>query len=501
MAATHVLAVDQGTTGTTAVVLDESAAVVGRAYEEIPRHFPRPGWVEHDPDDLYRVSIRVAVAAVADGGIAPADIAGLGITNQRETTVVWDRRTGGPLANAIVWQDRRTAGMCDRLQARGIDALVRERTGLVLDAYFSATKLAWLLDNVDGLRERARAGEVCFGTVDSWLLHRLTGGRVHATDVTNASRTMLMGLRTLDWDEDLLRELDIPREVLPELRPSAGLHGEVAPDVLGAALPVGAIIGDQQAALLAQGCVEPGQTKNTYGTGAFVLMHAGADPVAEQGRMLSTVAATVEGGPPQYALEGAIFVAGSAVQWLRDELGLISTAAETEGLARSVADTGDVWFVPALAGLGAPWWDPYARGMLLGITGGTSRAHVVRAVLESICHSTRDVLDAMRADSGLGVEELRVDGGAVANTFLMQHQADILGVAVDVPTQTESTSIGSGLLAGLTTGVWSTLEELTRVRATAVRYEPTTTADERDAAHARWSQALERARDWSTERL
>ncbi|MCU4184327.1 glycerol kinase GlpK [Acidiferrimicrobium sp. IK] len=498
MPPSHLLAIDQGTTGSTALVLDGDARIVGRGYAEFPQHYPQPGWVEHDPDDLYDVSMEVATSALADAGLRAGDVAGLGITNQRETTVVWDRATGRPLAPAIVWQDRRTAAMCAELRAQGLEGLVRERTGLVIDAYFSGTKLAWLLENVDGLRRRAEAGEVAFGTVDAWLLYRLTGGSVHATDVTNASRTMLFDLRRLEWDDELLAHLRIPRQVLPEVHPSAAVHGTTVPAALGGEIPVAALLGDQQAALFAQACFAPGQTKNTYGTGSFVLMHAGGQPFVEQERMLSTVAATLEGAPAEYALEGSIFVTGSAVQWMRDELGIITSAAETEAIARSVPDTGDVWFVPALAGLGAPYWDPYARGMLIGITRGTSKAHIVRAVLESIAFSTRDVLDAMQADTGIRIDELRADGGAVANRFLMQHQADVLGIPVDVPAQTESTSLGSGLLAGLTTGVWGSLEELAGVRTTAARYEPAMSADERDGRYARWSQAVARARDWAT---
>ncbi len=500
MAATHLLGIDQGTTGTTALVLDGDARIAGRAYAELPQHYPRPGWVEHDPADIYATSIEVASAALADAGIDSSSLAALGITNQRETTLVWDRATGEPLANAIVWQDRRTAPLCAQLRARGLEPLVRERTGLLLDAYFSGTKLAWLLDNVDGLRRRAEAGEVAFGTVDSWLLYRLTGGRAHATDVTNASRTMMFDLRTLQWDEELLSQLGVPPAVLPEVHPSSAVHATTDRSALGAEIPVAALVGDQQAALFAQGCFAPGQTKTTYGTGSFVLMHAGNQPFVEQGRMVSTVAATIQGAGPEYALEGSIFVTGSAVQWLRDELRIISSAAETEGIARSVPDTGDVWFVPALAGLGAPYWDPHARGMLIGITRGTSRAHIVRAVLESIAFATRDVVDAMQAGTGIVVGELRADGGAVANSFLMQYQADILGVPVDVPAQIESTAIGAGLLAGLTVGAWSNLDEISRVRTTAARYEPMMAADERDARYRRWSEAVSRAREWASDR-
>ncbi|HWG74007.1 MAG TPA: glycerol kinase GlpK [Acidimicrobiales bacterium] len=498
MPGTHVLAIDQGTTGTTALVLDPDATVVGRGYAEFAQHYPRPGWVEHDPMEIWRVSIEVAHRALRSAGVVPADLASVGITNQRETTVVWDRRTGDPVANAIVWQDRRTAAACADLRDRGLERLVRERTGLVVDAYFSATKLAWILDHGDGLRARADRGELAFGTVDSWLLHRLTGGRVHATDVTNASRTMLFDIRRLDWDDELLAELDVPRSVLPEVHPSMHAFGDTDPDVFGGTgVAVAAILGDQQAALFAQGCFDRGQTKNTYGTGSFVLVNTGTEPVVDETTMISTIAVGVEGEATQYALEGSIFVTGSAVQWLRDELGIISDAAETEALAYSVADTGDVWFVPALAGLGAPQWDPYARGALIGITRGTNRAHIARAVLESIAFLSRDVIDTMARESGTAIDELRVDGGAVGNNFLMQFQSDVLGIPVDVPEQTESTSLGSAFLAGMAVGVWSDRDELAAIRRTARRYEPRMGADEREARCSRWSQAVERSLRWA----
>lgn len=498
MPGTHVLAVDQGTTGSTALVLDPDARIVGRGYAEIPQHYPRPGWVEHDPADLWEVSRRVAEAALADAGIRPGDLAALGITNQRETVVLWDRRSGEPVANAVVWQDRRTARRCEDLRSRGLERFVRDRTGLVIDAYFSGTKVAWLLDHVDGLRRRAERGELCFGTVDSWLLHRLTGGRVHATDVTNASRTMLFDIDTLEWDEELLAELDVPREVLPEVHPSLHEFAETAPGAfLGASVPVAGILGDQQAALFAQACFASGQTKNTYGTGSFVLSHTGGQRHFDQTAMLSTIAASVEGEPTQYALEGAVFATGSAVQWLRDELGIIRHASETEALARSVEDTGDVWFVPALTGLGAPHWDPYARGTVLGLTRGTSRAHLARAVLESIAYLTRDVVEAMQRQSGIRIGELRADGGASANGWLMQFQADMLGIPVDVPEQIETTSLGSAFAAGLRTGVWKDRAELARIRRTAHRYEPSLDQDRREARYRRWKQAVERSLAWA----
>jgi glycerol kinase len=496
----HVLAVDQGTTGTTALVLDEEGAVSGRGYAEFPQHYPRPGWVEHDPADIWNGTVEVAMQAMADAGLRGDELAAIGITNQRETTIIWDRSTGEPVANAIVWQDRRTASLCAELRARGLEELVRARTGLLIDAYFSATKISWLLDHVDGLRARAERGEVAFGTVDSWLLHRLSGGRVHATDVTNASRTMLWDLRRLDWDEELLTELRIPRAILPEVGPSQQVFTETdRHGPLGAAVPVSGVLGDQQASLFAQACFAPGQAKNTYGTGSFVLLNTGTEPMLDASDMITTVAAGVEGEATTYALEGPIFVTGSAVQWLRDGLGIVDSAADTEALASSVDDTGDVWFVPALAGLGAPDWDPYARGTILGVTRGTTRAHLVRAALEAIAFSTRDVIDAMRVDSGITIEELRVDGGGAANGFMMQFQADILGIPVDVPAHIESTSLGSGLMAGLAVGVWHDRDELAALRRSARRYEPAMGQAERDTRHGRWREAVTRALAWGEE--
>ncbi len=500
MATTHVLALDQGTTGSTAIVLDRDANVTGRGYAEFPQHYPQPGWVEHDPMDILRVTVEVAEQALADAGVGAGQLAALGITNQRETTVLWDRSTGEPVGNAIVWQDRRTAGACAALRERGLAGLVKRKTGLVIDAYFSGTKIAWLLDAVDGLRKRAAAGEIAFGTVDSWLTYRLTGGRVHATDVTNASRTMIYNLAEGRWDEELLAELDIPAELLPQVRPSSSLYGETDPGAfLGVAVPLAGLVGDQQAALFAQGCFAPGESKNTYGTGSFVLMNTGTEPVTEQDRLITTVAVGVEGEPTQYALEGSMFTTGSAVQWLRDGLGIIADAAETEALATSVDGNDDVYFVPGLAGLGAPEWDPYARGTLLGLTRGSTRAHLARAVLESIAYSTRDVVAAMEAESGHELPELRVDGGACANGFLMQFQADILGVPVDVPDNIQTTALGSAYLAGLATGFWSDRGELAAKRTTARRYEPAMPDRQRDALYGRWREAVERGLAWARE--
>ncbi|MGF7239531.1 MAG: glycerol kinase GlpK [Frankia sp.] len=498
--ATFVVAIDQGTTGSTAVVVGEDGRIAGRGYQEFPQHYPRSGWVEHDPLDLWRSSVEVVGQAVADAGIAGGDLAGLGITNQRETTVCWDRSTGAPVTPAIVWQDRRTAAIARRLAEGGGDELIRRKTGLLPDAYFAGTKMRWLLDNVDGLRKRAEAGEIAFGTVDSWLIWNLTGGEVFATDVTNASRTLLMDLATLAWDDELLDLVGVPRSALPEIRPSAHVFGTTRPEVFnGLALPIAGILGDQQSALFAQACFEPGQVKNTYGTGSFMLMNTGTDRLTRQRKLLTTVAVGFADPPTEYALEGSILVTGAAVQWLRDELGIIGTAAETEELARAIDSTDDLWFVPALTGLGAPHWDPHARGLIIGISRGTSRAQLARATLESIAYQSTDVARAIVEESGNAITELRADGGAAGNGWLMQYQADVLGVPVDVPESIETTSLGSAFLAGLDTGVWSDRAELQRRRRTARRYEPTMSADQRETLLDRWHQAVDRSRGWAVE--
>jgi glycerol kinase len=498
--ARHILAMDQGTTGTKVLVVDPDGTVTGQAYAEFTQHYPRPGWVEHDPEEIWQVSRRVALEALDAASVSARDLSAIGITNQRETTVLWDRTTGEPVHNAIVWQDRRTAGICDRLRADGHEPMFRERTGLVVDAYFSGTKLQWLLHNVEGAHGRAEAGDLAFGTIDSWLVWNLTGGRLHATDVTNASRTLLYGIYDRTWDPDLLALLGIPEAVLPDVRPSAFLYGETDADAfLGAEIPIAGIAGDQQAALFAQACYAEGLAKNTYGTGSFVLMNEGTDPARVTEGPLATMAWQIGDEPPEYALEGAIFVTGAAVQWLRDELGIISHPDESETLAAGLDGNDDVYFVPALTGLGAPWWDPYARGTIVGLTRGTSRAHIARATLEAIAYQTRDVVDAMEESSGIRLEELRADGGAVNNAWLMQFQADILGVPVIVPTITETTALGSGYLAGLATGVWSDREDLERRWTEKARYEPRMSEDERDSLHDRWREAMARARSWAAE--
>jgi glycerol kinase len=496
----YILAIDQGTTGTKALIVREDGQVVASQSQEIRQFYPRPGWVEHNPEEIWRTVTETAEAALRAASVRPGELAAIGITNQRETTVAWERATGRPVCNAIVWQDRRTAGMCRQLAATGAGATFRDRTGLLLDAYFSGTKISWLLDNVNGLRKRAETNEIAVGTIDSWLVYKLTGGRQHLTDYTNASRTLLMNLADLRWDEPLCELLQVPREVLPEIRPSSQVYGETDPAAfLDAAVPVSGILGDQQAALFAQACFDPGQAKNTYGTGSFVLVNTGTEPRLGSEKLVATVACGIEAQPAEYALEGSIFVTGAAVQWLRDSLGLISDAAETEQLAASLDTNDDVWFVPALVGLGAPVWDPQARGTLLGVTRGTGKAHLARAVLESEAYQTSDVVNVMNADSGTPVTELRADGGAAVNAWLMQFQADILGIPVDVPTVTETTSLGSAYVAGLATGVFSDRDEVQSTRRTARRFEPSMSADQREALQSRWRAAVERSAHWARE--
>ncbi|HXY73071.1 MAG TPA: glycerol kinase GlpK [Actinomycetota bacterium] len=492
-----VLAIDAGTTGMRAMVVDPDAGVLSRGYREFPQSFPRPGWVEHDPEDWWNALLAATDEALASAAVASADLAAIGVTNQRETTVLWNRATLKAVHPAIVWQDRRTAPLCRTLSEEGWETRIRERTGLVVDPYFSATKIAWLLDNVAGGRERARAGALAFGTVDSYLLARLTGGAVHATDDTNASRTMLFDIHRRAWDEELCERLDIPASLLPDVRPSCGRFGVTDPDAfLGARIPISGIAGDQQASLFGHGCTLPGQTKNTYGTGSFLLMHTGGTPVTSPGGLLTTMAASTD-GRPAYALEGAIFVSGAAIQWLRDGLGIIDAASEVGPLAASAPDTGGVVFVPALAGLGAPWWDPEARGTIIGITRGTNRAHLARATVEALAYQTRDVVDLMRRDSGLDLPELRVDGGASAMDLLLQLQADALNVPVVRPPILETTAIGAARLAGIAEGVWNETA-FTHVGEGAARFQPADTAAA-DAGYARWRRAVERSLKWADE--
>jgi len=491
----YVLALDQGTTSSRAILFDRDGRPVAQSQEEFTQLYPRPGWVEHDPDEIWESQLRVTRAVLEKAGVRASDVAAVGITNQRETTIVWDRVTGEPLYNAIVWQCRRTAPLCERLQADGLSGVVKEKTGLVIDPYFSGTKVRWLLDEVPEVAAKAAKGEAAFGTVDTWLIWKLTGGRVHATDYSNASRTMLFNLKTLSWDDELCEALGVPRSLLPEARPSSGDFGVTDPGLLGGAIPIAGDAGDQQAALFGQACFEPGLVKNTYGTGCFMLMNTGGRPVHSEHGLLTTVAWGLPEGV-SYALEGSVFVTGAAVQWLRDGLGLVSSAAETEGLARSVPDTGGVYMVPAFVGLGAPYWDPYARGLIIGLTRGTGRAHIVRATLESTAYQTREVLEAMAQDSGLSLKALRVDGGAVVNEFLMQFQADILGVPVERPVVNETTALGAAYLAGLAVGFWKDRAEIAGLWDRDKVFLPTMPPHVRERLWQGWRKAVSRAREW-----
>jgi glycerol kinase len=492
-----ILALDQGTTSSRAILFNQDGQIVANAQQEFTQYYPRPGWVEHDASEIWASQMEVAAEVMAKADLSPADVAAIGITNQRETVVLWDRATGEPVHNAIVWQDRRTAKDIDRLKEDGLEPLFQEKTGLVLDAYFSASKLRWLLEHVDGARARAEAGELAFGTVDSWLLYKLTGGEVHATDITNASRTLLMNLQSQEWDSELLEILDIPKTLLPEIRRSSEVYGEAAASAFGVTARVAGIAGDQQAATFGQACFAKGQGKNTYGTGAFMVMNTGHEPVPSTHKLLSTVAWQTA-DELTYALEGSVFIAGAVVQWLRDGLGMIKDSADIEALAASVESADGVILVPAFAGLGAPHWDQYARGSLVGITRGTTRAHIARAALEGIAFQVADVVRAMEADSGIHLTELRVDGGASVNNLLMQFQADILGVPVVRPTITETTALGAAYLAGLAVSYWPSQEVIATQWREDTRFEPQISDSERDRLITRWQEALERAKGWAT---
>jgi glycerol kinase len=493
-----ILALDQGTTSSRAILFDRSGRPVAKAQREFPQHFPAPGDVEHDAEDIWWTQLTVAREAIAAARVAPHDIAAIGVTNQRETTIVWDRRTGTPIANAIVWQSRVTAPRCEELKAAGHEALVRARTGLPLDAYFSGPKIAHLLDSVPGARARAEAGELAFGTVDAFLVWRLTGGRVHATDVSNASRTLLMDLATLAWDPELCAIVGVPMAMLPTIRSSSEVLGETDPSLLGAAIPIAGVAGDQQAATFGQACHEAGSAKNTYGTGAFMLLNTGEAPVASTAGLLSTVLWRLGAdGPPAYALEGSVFIAGAAVQWLRDGLRAITDAADIERIAAGAAREDGVYLVPAFVGLGAPHWDPDARGLLIGLTRGTGLPELARATLDSMAYQVRDVLDAMEADAGEPVGRLRVDGGAAVNDGLLQFQADLLGVPVERPVVTETTALGAAFLAGLAVGAWSGVEEIAATWTLDRRFEPRMPAPERERLLRGWREAVHRSRGWA----
>jgi len=490
----YVIALDQGTTSSRAIVFDELQNIVSLAQKEFTQIYPQPGYVEHDPMEIFASQYGVLAEALSKSGVLPADVSSIGITNQRETTILWDRYTGKPVHNAIVWQCRRTQPYCEELKRRGLEPYVREATGLVIDAYFSATKIMWILDNVPGVRKRAEAGEIVFGTVDTWLIWNLSGGRVHVTDHTNASRTMLYNINTCKWDEKLLAEMNIPSDILPEVTESSGICAIA--NILGRDIPISGIAGDQQAALFGQKCFEKGNAKNTYGTGCFLLMNTGEQPVISKKGLLTTIAASVD-GKVRYALEGSVFSGGAVVQWLRDELKLINTAEESERYALSVKDNAGVYVVPAFAGLGAPWWDMLARGAIFGLTRGANRNHIVRAALESIAYQTKDVLDAMHEDTGVEFEELKADGGASANNFLMQFQADILNKNVICPDMPEATALGAAYLAGLATGVWKSVEDIKNTFTRERWFGPRMSFKQREALLAGWVKAVERSLNWS----
>jgi glycerol kinase len=494
----YVLALDQGTTSSRAMVFDRTGSIVAVAQEEFPQLFPGPGHVEHDPEAIWSSQLQTARAAIAKASVTPADIAAIGVTNQRETTILWERDTGKAVANAIVWQSRITAPICDRLKAAGHEPLFREKTGLVVDAYFSGTKVKHLLDSHDGLRARAARGEILFGTVDSFLIWRLTGGRRHVTDVTNASRTLLFNIRTLDWDDELLRILDVPRAMLPVVCSSSEIYGDTDSKLFGAAIPVAGIAGDQQAALFGQACFEPGTAKNTYGTGCFMLLNTGEQPVPSQKGLVTTIAWQL-GGRTTYALEGSVFVAGAAVQWLRDGLKAIQASADVERLMNEVADSDGVYLVPAFVGLGAPYWDPRARGVLVGLTRNTTMAHVARAAVDAMAYQTRDVLEVMQQEAGLSLTTLKVDGGAAANAMMLQFQADLLGVPVRRPVVRETTALGAAYLAGLAVGYWDGLDDVRHNWALDREFAPQMAAEQRERLYAGWKKAVARSLDWEDE--
>ncbi len=489
----YILAIDQGTTSSRAIIFDREGTPVNVSQQEIQQIYPHPGWVEHDPTNIWETQSSVVKEVVSNSGLLSDDIRAIGITNQRETTVVWDRNTGQCIYNAIVWQDRRTASLCDQLRANGHEELFQSRTGLMLDPYFSGTKLKWILDNVDGARAKAERGELAFGTVDSWVIWTLGNGQPHVTDPSNASRTLLYNIHTGDWDDELLAVLDIPRNILPSVAPSSGIVAET--DILGSRIPISGIAGDQQAALFGQACTRPGMVKNTYGTGCFLLMNTGETPVRSTKNLLTT-SAWDRGKGPRYALEGSVFIAGAVVQWLRDGLGLISTAAEIEQLAAGCDDTSGVYLVPAFAGLGAPHWDPYARGTIVGITRGTTSSHLARAALEGIAYQSMDVIKSMEADADIQLDQVRVDGGATANNLLMQFQADILGVPVVRPVIKETTALGAAFLAGLAVGYWTGMDEISTLWQVDRVFEPQMAHSRVDSLSAGWHKALSRSKGW-----
>lgn len=494
----YVLALDQGTTSSRAIVFNHEGRVVASENQEFEQIYPQPAWVEHRPEDIWASQLAVAKRVLRDAGLSPSNIAAIGITNQRETTVVWERDTGRPVMNAIVWQDRRTASICDQLKAEGWEPKIRDKTGLVIDAYFSGTKVKWMLDNIDGLRQRAEKGEVLFGNVDTYLIWRLTNGKVHVTDYSNASRTMLFNIHTLNWDDEILAKFGVPRAMLPKPSQSSEVYGQSDASIFGEPIPIAGDAGDQQAATFGQACFTPGMAKNTYGTGCFMLLNTGETAEVSKSGLLTTVGWGI-GGKVTYCLEGSIFITGAAVQWLRDSLKIIGNAAETEALASSVADTGGVYLVPAFVGLGAPYWDQYARGTIVGLTRGSGRAELTRATLEATTYLTRDVVTAMQTDSGIPLKELRVDGGMVANNWLMQFQSDILGVPVQRPVVAETTALGAAYLAGLAVGYWAGLDDVTNNWAVDRVFAPSMAEATRSRLYAGWKRAVERSREWAKE--
>lgn len=498
MAHKYIMALDAGTTSNWAIIFDENSKVVSVAQQEFTQIFPKPGWVEHDPDEIWSTMKSVMQEALKQSDLSPRDIAGIGITNQRETCLLWNKKTGRPIYNAIVWQSRQTASIAEALKKQGYTDSVQEKTGLLIDAYFSATKIRWILDHVQGSRKQAEAGELLFGTIDTWLIWKLTGGKVHVTDYSNASRTMLFNINTLEWDDDLLKMLHIPKAILPEVKPSSCIYGETVPDILGTKVPIAGAAGDQQSALFGQGCFEPGMAKNTYGTGCFLLMNTGTERKHSKQGLVSTIAWGLD-GKVEYALEGSVFVAGSAIQWLRDGLRIVDSASDSEWLAKKVEDNGGVYIVPAFVGLGAPYWDMDARGMIIGITRGTKKAHIVRATLESIAYQTKGVLDAMELDSGTTLQALKVDGGACANNLLMQFQSDMLRCGVERPQLTEITALGAAHLAGLAVGVWKSTDDFKKTWQLDRCFTPQMEEADAKLLYKGWKKAVKRAMQWMSD--
>ena len=495
MARKYVMALDAGTTSNRAIIFDEDSHIVGVSQKEFTQYFPKPGWVEHDAEEIWSSMTTVMKEALEKADLLASDIKAIGITNQRETTVVWEKKTGRPVYNAIVWQSRQTADICEDLKLQGLEDEFHHKTGLVIDAYFSGTKVKWILDNVEGARAMAERGELLFGTIDSWLIWKLTGGKVHVTDYSNASRTLMFNIHELKWDEELLKHLTVPASMLPEVRPSSQVYGETIPSILGGSVPIAGAAGDQQSALFGQNCFEPGMAKNTYGTGCFMLMNTGTKIYESKNGLVTTIAWGLD-GKVEYALEGSIFVAGSAIQWLRDGLRILDAAPDSEWIAKRVPDSDGVYVVPAFVGLGAPYWDMSARGMIIGLTRGTKKAHIVRATLDSMAYQTRDVLSAMEADSGIRLASLKVDGGAVANNMLMQYQADMLGVPVERPQVIETTALGAAYLAGLAVGVWKSKDELKKRWKLDNRFDPKMSREEADKIYKGWRKAVRHAMHW-----